>query len=229
MNALAHQVVSDPAPDLLVLASPDRAWCDQIKAAFVGAAPGLPPAIACVGDASGIVNSNCGNGVWLVEEAWLGDVLAAHPTSADGEPRLVVRLEHLCSEGVVSAIGAGAQGCLSRDAGEFEVLQAVRAVRAGELWLSRKLFAQVLAHLLAQVQLQNHVVVQRHEECDERMTERQREIAACVARGMSNKQIGRQLGISPTTVKTHLHNIFERVGVGGRTLLALRAMDAENR
>ena len=61
------------------------------------------------------------------------------------------------------------------------------------------------------------------------MTERQREIAACVARGMSNKQIGRQLGISPTTVKTHLHNIFERVGVGGRTLLALRAMDAENR
>lgn len=77
--------------------------------------------------------------------------------------------------------------------------------------------------------MQNHSVVQRHDEGSERMTERQREIAACVARGMSNKQIGRQLGISPTTVKTHLHNIFERVGVGGRTLLALRAMDAENR
>ena len=101
---------------------------------------------------------------------------------------------------------AGARGCLAGDAEIDEVLRAVEAVRNGELWLSRKLFAQVLAHL------QSQVVVPRVEECAWRLTDRQRQVAACVAEGMSNKQIGRRLGISPTTVKTHLHNIFERVG-----------------
>lgn len=229
MNALAHQAVSEPAPDLLVLASPDRDWRERIEAAFQEAAPGLPHRFKCVDDISALAGSSCGTGVWLIDEAWLPSFLASHPVAPDFDPApmLVVRFERLCSEGVFSAIGVGVRGCLSIDATPEEVLQAVRAVRAGELWLSRKLFAQVLTHLLAQVQV--HAAVRGHEEGSGRMTERQREIAGCVARGMSNKQIGRQLGISPTTVKTHLHNIFERVGVGGRTLLALRAMDSENR
>jgi DNA-binding CsgD family transcriptional regulator len=53
------------------------------------------------------------------------------------------------------------------------------------------------------------------------LTKRQQEIAECVAEGMSNKEIGRYLGISAATVKTHLHNIFERVG-GSRIRLAMR-------
>lgn len=229
MNALAQQVVSEPAPDLLVLASPDADWRGCVEAAFGKAAPGLPPRFRAIDDVSALADSSCGAGVWLVDEAWLASFLSTHPVAPDFDPApmLVVRFENLCSEGVFSAIGVGVRGCLSIDATPEEALQAVRAVRADELWLSRKLFAQVLTHLLAQVQV--HAAVRRHEEAGEGMTERQREIAACVARGLSNKQIGRQLGISPTTVKTHLHNIFERVGVGGRTLLALRAMDAENR
>ena len=51
------------------------------------------------------------------------------------------------------------------------------------------------------------------------LTERQREIVHWAARGMSNKQIARQLGISPETVKTHLHHVFEREGVHGRMAL----------
>ena len=51
------------------------------------------------------------------------------------------------------------------------------------------------------------------------LTERQREIVQWAARGMSNKQIARQLGISPETVKTHLHHVFEREGVHSRTAL----------
>ena len=51
------------------------------------------------------------------------------------------------------------------------------------------------------------------------LTERQREIVRWAARGMSNKQIARQLGISPETVKTHLHHVFEREGVHGRMAL----------
>ena len=51
------------------------------------------------------------------------------------------------------------------------------------------------------------------------LTARQREIVAWAARGMSNKQIARQLGISPETVKTHLRHVFEREGVHGRVAL----------
>ena len=60
------------------------------------------------------------------------------------------------------------------------------------------------------------------------LTERQREIVHWAARGMSNKQIARQLGISPETVKTHLHHVFEREGVHGRmALLAAHVGTAE--
>ncbi|HKN77744.1 MAG TPA: response regulator transcription factor [Lysobacter sp.] len=60
------------------------------------------------------------------------------------------------------------------------------------------------------------------------LTERQREIVRWAARGMSNKQIARQLGISPETVKTHLHHVFEREGVHGRmALLAAHLNDAK--
>jgi DNA-binding CsgD family transcriptional regulator len=51
------------------------------------------------------------------------------------------------------------------------------------------------------------------------LTLRQREIVGWAARGLSNKQIARQLGISPETVKTHLHHVFEREGVHGRVAL----------
>jgi DNA-binding NarL/FixJ family response regulator len=59
------------------------------------------------------------------------------------------------------------------------------------------------------------------------LTRRQREIVRWAARGMSNKQIARQLGISPETVKTHLHHVFEREGVHNRVALLALHHDAE--
>jgi DNA-binding NarL/FixJ family response regulator len=224
MKAAQQQKPPLIASESVVLASPDRAWCDRIQAAIDSDAfstdlvlrltdppeVGLPVAHGCL---------------WLVDEAWLAPLLARH--AARGEPvcslRLIVRFEQPCSERIVQAIEAGARGCLAGDADACEVLRAIAAVRNGELWLSRQLFSKVLTHL------QTLVGAHRVDEGTGRLTERQRQIAACVAEGMSNKQIGRRLGISPTTVKTHLHNIFERVGVGGRTLLAMRALDGDAR
>lgn len=55
-------------------------------------------------------------------------------------------------------------------------------------------------------------------------TSRQREIMQLVARGFSNKQIGRELNICEGTVKVHLHKIFSRLGVQKRTALVLVQM-----
>lgn len=52
------------------------------------------------------------------------------------------------------------------------------------------------------------------------LTKRQREITALIVLGLTNKQIGRELGITEGTVKIHLHAIYQRCGVPNRTALA---------
>ena len=55
----------------------------------------------------------------------------------------------------------------------------------------------------------------------DRLTQRQREVAALIARGLSNKAVARRLDITEGTVKVHLHTIFQTVGVSNRTALSL--------
>ena len=52
------------------------------------------------------------------------------------------------------------------------------------------------------------------------LTRREREIARLVCEGLSNKEIARQLNVSPGTVKVHLHNIFQKLEISNRTVLA---------
>ena len=208
--------------DEIVLATPDPGWAEIALAAL--ASCGLRPGpVRRVADASDIEGELArGARLWLVDEDWVAPLLARRrlvPGSA--LPDMLVRFAQFVTPRVVAVIESGARGCLPPEAGVAEAREAVRAVLGGELWLSRRLFSAVLT------QVQEHA--RRREACegaDDGLTERQREIVRCVGRGMSNKQIGRHLGISPTTVKTHLHNIFERLGVGGRTMLALRAHDS---
>jgi DNA-binding NarL/FixJ family response regulator len=228
MGAAHQQWMETGSGDCVALASTDRGWCDQVAAALQ-AESGNAATVVRLSDPPEARLPAVRGGLWLVDEPWLAPLLAVHAGRGEafGQLRLIVRFEHPCSERIVQAIEAGARGCLPGDATVGEALRAISAVRSGELWLSRKLFAEVLTHL--------HVLGDAPRtdgagaEHGPRLTERQRQIAACVAQGMSNKQIGRRLGISPTTVKTHLHNIFARVGVGGRTLLALRAVDGDAR
>ncbi|MGP1255984.1 MAG: LuxR C-terminal-related transcriptional regulator [Kiloniellales bacterium] len=60
------------------------------------------------------------------------------------------------------------------------------------------------------------------------LTPRQQEILQCLSQGLSNKEIARALGISDSTVKVHMHGLFERLGVQNRTQAALLARRSEN-
>jgi len=55
------------------------------------------------------------------------------------------------------------------------------------------------------------------------LTPREREIALLVRTGLSNKQIARQLTVSEGTIKVHLHNVFEKLAIPNRTMLAVLA------
>lgn len=61
------------------------------------------------------------------------------------------------------------------------------------------------------------------------LTERERQIMRLVARGLSNKEIGRRLNIADGTIKVHLHNMFQKLAVGNRTALAALAISHDDR
>lgn len=210
-----------PLRDEVVLATSDARWAETARDALDATGLGTS-AMLRVSSVNGIeVQLGRLARLWIVDEAWVAPLLARRRQAPhERHPDLLVRFQDFSTARVVAMIESGARGCLPAHAGVQETQEAIRAVLAGELWLSRRLFSAVLDHLQARSEVQAAM------EGDDSLTARQREIVQCVSRGMSNKQIGRHLGISPTTVKTHLHNIFERLGVGGRTMLALRANDS---
>ncbi|MEO6102270.1 MAG: response regulator transcription factor [Pseudoxanthomonas sp.] len=205
--------------DGIVLATGDADWArtarEALDAQWLRDAPVLQ-----LTSRDGIASRLCTNAaLWIVDEPWVAPLLAHRRNLPyERQPDLLVRFEEFSTARVVAMIESGARGCLPASAGVAETREAIRAVLGGELWLSRRLFSAVLEYLQARPSPAATLQAE-----DDGLTVRQREIVTCVGRGMSNKQIARHLGISPTTVKTHLHNIFERIGVGGRTLLALRA------
>jgi DNA-binding NarL/FixJ family response regulator len=113
-------------------------------------------------------------------------------------------------EEVVAALDAGAVGYLLKDAEPSELGAAIRAAAQGEAPLAPRAAAALLEELgRAQTRTE--------------LTARERDVLTLLVSGLSNKQIGRQLGISEKTVKGHLTNLFQRIGVSDRTQAALWA------
>ena len=148
--------------------------------------------------------------IWLLD----GDDLrsARLPSTDTASPRIYC-FRHPDVSSLRSCARLGASGCLEKLAGPDVMMRAIRAVESGLFAVDTSLLARALAaerRSPAPVDNLGH------------LTERQREIVHWAALGMSNKQIGRRLGISPETVKSHLHQVFEREGISGRVaLLAL--------
>lgn len=108
----------------------------------------------------------------------------------------------------------GGAGCLSCACTAFDLIRAITVVHQGEIWASRRALADVLC------QLRVPMGPVRNEESEPALSKREREIVEWMRKGMTNKEIGRALGISDMTVKTHAHNIFHKLEVSGRRLLA---------
>jgi DNA-binding NarL/FixJ family response regulator len=133
---------------------------------------------------------------------------AQHPST-----RIVVLTSFSDQARILEALRAGADGYLLKDAEPEAILQAIRSVHAGQAPLDPRA-ARVLLD------------AQRPEVSDDvGLTAREEEVLRQVQSGSSNKQIARQLGITERTVKAHLTNIFQRLGVTDRTQAALWAAE----
>lgn len=114
---------------------------------------------------------------------------------------------------VLAALEAGARGYLSKASRGDEVVQAVRSAAAGEMVLSPGIVETVMRHTLAGAGAGSVP-----------LTARELDVLRAAARGLGNKQIGLELGMSPRTVQTHLSRVFAKLGVASRTEAVLVAM-----
>jgi DNA-binding NarL/FixJ family response regulator len=124
-------------------------------------------------------------------------LLAAAPAM-----RVIILTTYETDTDILRAVEAGATGYLLKDTPRDDLVAAVRGVAAGETVLS----PSVARRLVSGVR-----------NAGERLTARELEVLAAVARGRNNAQIGAELYIAEATVKTHLLRIFTKLGVDDRT------------
>jgi DNA-binding NarL/FixJ family response regulator len=113
-------------------------------------------------------------------------------------------------------VRAGAAGFVLKDAPKSEVLKTIRSVANGEKILpppmAHSLFTQIFEQALRKGKGDLANVV--------RMTRREREIIVFISEGLSNKEIAVRLSLSAFTVKSHVHNILEKLGLHSRLQIA---------
>jgi DNA-binding NarL/FixJ family response regulator len=112
---------------------------------------------------------------------------------------------------ITRAVDAGATGYLLKDAPREQLFGAIRAAARGEAVLSPSVATRVLGRMRAPA--------------EEALSPRELEILQAVARGLSNKDIGRRLYVSEATVKTHLLRVFSKLGVDDRTAAVTVALE----
>ncbi len=125
---------------------------------------------------------------------------------------------------VLSAVHAGAQGYVVKDAAPDEIVDAVRTVHAGGYAFGDVATGQLVASARGIDSDPDHAREPLTEA--ERLTDRQRDVVTRVASGMSNGDIARDLHITEATVKTHLGAVMSKWNVKDRVQVTLRAARA---
>lgn len=125
------------------------------------------------------------------------------------------------------AVQAGASGYVIKDAPRRELIGAIRGALGGENPLNHRLAMQLLWRLASEEgrTTRSHPE-QQPEPLPEPLTPREVEVLRFLARGQTNRQISRQLVVSPATVKVHVEHILAKLGVSDRTQAAVRASEA---
>ena len=118
---------------------------------------------------------------------------------------------------------AGARGYVLKGAHHDEILQAIRAVAAGQAVFGPAIAARMMNFF----QGLNHTPPQGVSAAAfPELTEREREVLTLIAQGVSNKEIAEKLFISMKTVSNHITNIFSKLQVADRAQAIIRARDA---
>ena len=138
-------------------------------------------------------------------------------TLADEDQRcpIVLLTATISDDDVVEAVRLGAQGVVLKEASPETLIECVRRVHGGERWIDHETMSRAFGRVM-----QRETAAR---EAAKVLTPREIEIVKMIAQGLRNRAIAERLSISEGTVKIHLHNVYEKVGVGGRLALMLHA------
>jgi NarL family two-component system response regulator LiaR len=128
--------------------------------------------------------------------------------------RVIVLTSFAEDERLLPAIQAGAAGYLLKNVAPPELARAIRAAHAGEALIDPVIAARLV----------DAIAQPAGEPAPDRLTAREQEVLALIARGYSNKRIALELGIAEKTVKTHVGHVLGKLGVTDRTQAAVHAV-----
>ena len=129
---------------------------------------------------------------------------------------------HMERERLLAVLAAGARGYLAKSGAERELVDAIRVVASGEVYL-RPTVSHALAREQAEPPAARHDALARLE----RLSGRERTVVVLTARGFNGPEIGRQLGITAKTVDTYKQRIEEKLGMTHRTEYVQFALQAD--
>lgn len=154
-----------------------------------------------------------------------GDVVQTLLEVHDKNPatRVLILTAFSEDENILNAAKGGAKGYALKGVSSLTLLQAIKTVHGGGLWIDKELPSADAFEEIARAQSASYESDSPHEAVKS-LTKRELEILRLVAEGLTNEEIGKRIFISEKTVKTHLTNIFDKLKVNNRFKAALLIM-----
>jgi len=137
--------------------------------------------------------------------------------------RVIVMTSVFDEEEEISLLKAGAKGCCRRGIDPDSLQQVLNVTYGGGVWVTRSLLPRLVTELRRYAEAHNPTETTKPAAPDRlsALTPRERDIVKLIVAGASNKQVARTLEISERTVKGHLSNVFQKLGVADRLKLVL--------
>jgi DNA-binding NarL/FixJ family response regulator len=146
-------------------------------------------------------------------------------TAAQPGVRVLVLTTFDLDEYAFGALQAGASGFLLKDVRPAELVAAVRTVASGEAVVSPRVTRRLLEEYAQQLPVADAQRASRYPQLSA-LTEREREVLAVVAQGLSNTEIAASLYVSETTVKSHVGRILAKLGLRDRVQIVVLAYES---
>jgi len=131
--------------------------------------------------------------------------------------RTVLLTGALGEDELLQALQLGVRGVVLKEAAPEVLVRCLRKVHAGERWLDNDFLGRALESVLSR-----EGVARAGRPA---LSAREMEIVRLAARGLHNRQIAEELSVAEGTIKVHLHNVYEKLGLEGRVELSLYARD----